>query len=77
MVKLISRGCAAGTAALALSLLGGGVASAAEQAPQAPQEQPAVWALPGVDTGALLGPTTQLPAQALAPVDGVLTALGG
>lgn len=74
MATMITRACAAGTAALALALLGGGVASAADQAPQ---PSPSVWVVPGLDTGALLGLTTQVPAQALAPVDGVLTALGG
>lgn len=76
MATMIARTCAAGTAALALALLGGGVASAADQAPQ-PSPSPSVWVVPGLDTGALLGLTTQVPAQALAPVDGVLTALGG
>jgi hypothetical protein len=63
----ITRAAAAGTAAVALTLLGSGVASA---------DEPSVWALPGVDTGALLGPAVHVP-DALSPVAGVLTALGG
>lgn len=36
-----------------------------------------VYLLPGVDLGAILGPTTNLPAEALAPVFSVLTFLAG
>ena len=63
----IARAAAAGTAAVALTLLGSGIANA---------DEPSVWALPGVDTGALLGPAAHAP-DALAPVAGALTALGG
>jgi len=63
----IARAAAVTATAAALTLLGSGVASA---------DEPSVWALPGVDTGALLGPAVHAP-DALAPVAGALTALGG
>ncbi|MCI2420343.1 hypothetical protein MOQ72_23130 [Saccharopolyspora sp. K220] len=53
----------AATAAVALTacLLTGGVAAA----------EP-IWVLPGVDLGAVLGPTVQLPTQLLQPIVGLL-----
>ncbi|MEV0702309.1 hypothetical protein AB0I53_30945 [Saccharopolyspora sp. NPDC050389] len=61
MAKSIRRFAAATAAALAACLLTGGVATA----------EP-IWVLPGVDLGAVLGPTVQLPTQLLQPVFDVL-----
>ncbi|GAA1022919.1 MULTISPECIES: hypothetical protein [Amycolatopsis] len=36
---------------------------------------PSVWVVPGLDAGSLLGPTTQAPAQLLAPVFNAITAV--
>ncbi|MGW7535665.1 hypothetical protein [Amycolatopsis sp. NPDC054798] len=36
---------------------------------------PSVWVIPGLDAGSLLGPTTQAPAQLLAPVFNLVTAV--
>lgn len=67
--RVVSRALvAAAFGAVALGV-GGGVASA--------DDGTAIWLLPGVDAGALLGPTVGLPTALLAPVDGVLTYLAG
>ncbi|MEU6270564.1 hypothetical protein [Saccharopolyspora shandongensis] len=63
MATSIRRFAAATATALAACLLTGGVATA----------EP-IWVLPGVDLGAVLGPTVQLPTQLLQPV---FDALGG
>ena len=55
-------------AAVAFVPLAGGVASAA------PAGGPAVWLVPGVDVGSLLGPVGQ-PLDLLAPVYGLITAI--
>ncbi|MFC4003246.1 hypothetical protein ACFS2C_15725 [Prauserella oleivorans] len=52
------------------------LAAASGVAAAEPQD-PATWLLPGVDAGALLGPTVGLPTDALAPLYGVLTLLAG
>lgn len=67
MRKLIVRSLVAGLAGAAALGLGSGVASA---------DTP-IWLVPGVDAGALLSPTTDLPASALGPIDGLLTYLAG
>lgn len=36
---------------------------------------PSIWVVPGLDAGSLLGPTTQAPAQLLAPVFNLVTAV--
>lgn len=36
---------------------------------------PSVWVVPGLDAGSLLGPTAQAPAQLLAPVFNLVTAV--
>ncbi|CAM05091.1 hypothetical protein A8924_6251 [Saccharopolyspora erythraea NRRL 2338] len=59
MRKPIARLLAGAAAGVALTCLSGGVAHA---------ETTPVWLLPGVDAGAVLGPTAELPAQALRPV---------
>ncbi|QUH00937.1 hypothetical protein HUO13_08990 [Saccharopolyspora erythraea] len=59
MRKPIARLLAGTAAGVALTCLSGGVAQA---------ETTPVWLLPGVDAGAVLGPTAELPAQALRPV---------
>lgn len=59
---------AAGSIAAAAVGLGGGVAGAAETP---------IWLVPGADLGSLLGPTVQLPTEALAPVVQLLTFLAG
>ncbi|MGP4018168.1 hypothetical protein [Saccharopolyspora sp. 5N708] len=61
MSKTSYRFAAAAVAALAACLLTGGVAAA----------EP-IWVAPGVDLGALLGPTVQLPTQLLQPIVGLL-----
>lgn len=61
MATSIRRFAAAAATALAACLLTGGVATA----------EP-IWVLPGVDLGAVLGPTVQLPTQLLQPVFDVL-----
>ncbi|GAA4857814.1 hypothetical protein [Saccharopolyspora rosea] len=65
MRGICRRIAATGLLALALTGAGTGVAAAS----------PAVWLVPGVDAGPLLGPAIGLPTQLLAPVDGLLTAL--
>ena len=67
--KLVRRALVAGAVGAVALGLGGGIASAADG--------PAVWVVPGVDAGALLGPTVGLPTSALAPADGLLTYLAG
>ncbi|RZQ64153.1 hypothetical protein [Amycolatopsis suaedae] len=67
MKRMSARVLVAGAALAVLSLVTGGVAGAAETP---------VWVLPGVDLGGLLGPVAGLPADALAPVYGLLTLLG-
>ncbi|HVW41463.1 MAG TPA: hypothetical protein VHC18_08950 [Amycolatopsis sp.] len=69
MRKVVTRALVAGALGAVALGLDGGVASA--------DDGPAVWVLPGVDAGALLGPTVGLPTGALAPVDGLLTYLAG
>lgn len=65
MRRTCRRIAATGLLALAMTGAGAGVAAA----------EPAVWLVPGVDGGPLLGPTVGLPTRLLAPVDGLLTAL--
>ncbi|MFO7193965.1 hypothetical protein [Thermocrispum sp.] len=55
-------------AVLGLLGLSHGVAGAAELP---------VWVLPGVDVGGVVGPISQLPTQALAPVYQVITLIAG
>lgn len=52
--------------------LAGGVADAAPAAPAA-DPGTAIWAIPGLDLGSLLGPTVGAPTQVLAPVFGIIT----
>ncbi|MEC3979168.1 hypothetical protein [Amycolatopsis sp. H20-H5] len=66
-------------AAAALTGLAGGIATAAP-APGLPSlpalptsGAPAIWAVPGLDAGGLLGPSVQAPTQLLAPVFGLIT----
>lgn len=61
MPKTIRRFVAVAATALAACLLTGGVATA----------EP-IWVLPGVDLGAALAPTVQLPTQVLQPVFDVI-----
>jgi len=68
MSKKLSRATASVVAALALTGMGAGVAHA---------DPPSIWVIPGVDGGGLLSPAVGLPTAALAPVDGLLTALDG
>lgn len=63
MRRIAARTAMIAAAGAALFAVTGGVAAA---------ETP-VWLLPGVDAGQLLGPTTQLPEQALAPVFDLIT----
>lgn len=58
----------------ALSGLAGGVASAAPL-PGLPTGggDPAVWLIPGVDLGGLLGPAVAVPTDVLAPIFGIVT----
>ena len=63
MKKQFARAVVVATAGVALASLTGGVAQA---------EPTPVYVLPGVDAGALLGPTAQVPQQALQPVFGAL-----
>ncbi|MEV7550810.1 hypothetical protein AB0N89_14390 [Amycolatopsis sp. NPDC089917] len=57
----------------ALSGLAGGVASA-DPLPGPPTGGgPAVWLIPGVDLGSLLGPTVPVPTDLLAPIYGIIT----
>lgn len=55
--------------------LAGGVADAAPAAPAAPAAAPAtaIWVIPGLDLGSLLGPSIAAPTQVLAPVYGLIT----
>ncbi|WP_410650127.1 hypothetical protein [Amycolatopsis sp. cmx-4-54] len=55
----------------ALSGLAGGVASA-DPLP-AGGGAPAVWLIPGLDLGGLLGPTVPVPTDVLAPIYGLIT----
>jgi hypothetical protein len=61
-------------AAGALSGLAGGIASA-DTLPGLPAAggDPAVWLVPGVDLGGLLGPAVPVPTDALAPIFGIIT----
>lgn len=61
MSQSIRRAATAVTLALSAVLVTGGVANAES-----------VWLLPGVDLGAVLTPTIQLPTQLLAPVVAIL-----
>lgn len=61
MSQSIRRAATAVTLALGAVLVTGGVANAES-----------VWLLPGVDLGAVLTPTIQLPTQLLAPVVAIL-----
>ncbi len=57
----------------ALSGLAGGVASA-DTLPGSPAgDDPAVWLVPGVDLGGLLGPAVPVPTDVLAPIFGIIT----
>lgn len=58
--------------------LAGGVADAAPAspaAPAAPSDAPAtaIWLIPGLDLGSLLGPSIAAPTELLAPVYGLVT----
>ncbi|RSN57511.1 hypothetical protein DMH01_26305 [Amycolatopsis sp. WAC 04182] len=55
----------------ALSGLAGGVASA-DPLPTG-GDGPAVWLIPGLDLGGLLGPTVPVPTDVLAPIYGIIT----
>jgi hypothetical protein len=59
-------------AAGVLAGLAGGVAAAAPATPAA-APAPAIWALPGLDLGSLLGPSVAAPTEVLAPVYGLIT----
>jgi hypothetical protein len=74
MMKKTARILLPLAAAAALFGLAGGVADAAPATPAAVSADPgtAIWALPGLDVGSLLGPTIAAPAQLLAPLDGLL-----
>ncbi|MEB3366962.1 hypothetical protein [Saccharopolyspora mangrovi] len=61
MSTSIRRAATAVAIAVSAALLTGGVANAES-----------VWVLPGVDLGAVLTPTVQLPTQLLAPVVAIL-----
>ncbi|MEV4730944.1 hypothetical protein [Saccharopolyspora sp. NPDC049426] len=61
MFKSVRRAAASVAIAVSAVLLTGGVANAES-----------VWVLPGVDLGAVLTPTVQLPTQLLAPVVALL-----
>ncbi len=76
MPRMLTRVLAGSAAVLALTVAGGGIASAADAAPAA-QGGTSVWVLPGVDAGALLDPLVQVPTGVLAPIAGVLGGLGG
>ncbi|MFI5562962.1 hypothetical protein ACIA2T_27085 [Amycolatopsis japonica] len=56
----------------ALSGLAGGVASA-DPLPGLHAGGPAVWLIPGLDLGGLLGPTVPVPTDVLAPIYGIIT----
>ena len=62
-------------AAAALFGLAGGVADAAQATPAATSTDPgtAIWVIPGLDVGSLLGPTIGAPAQVLAPLYGLIS----
>src|SRR5690606_27781815 len=68
MKTSLKRAAVLGATVIGLFGLSGGIAGAAETP---------VWVLPGVDGEALIGPISQLPTQALAPVYDVLTLLAG
>ncbi len=74
MVKAGKLALATGIAAAALTATAG-AANAESETPV--EEPPAVHVLPGLDLGPVLGPTAEVPAIALAPVHGLLTAIGG
>ncbi|MDI2028404.1 hypothetical protein QFW96_07270 [Saccharopolyspora sp. TS4A08] len=61
MSASVRRAATAVALAVSAALLTGGVAQAE-----------AIWVLPGVDLGAVLTPTVQLPTQLLAPVVALL-----
>ncbi|WP_424189045.1 hypothetical protein ACOBQX_11755 [Actinokineospora sp. G85] len=67
-MKKLSRAATAAFASAVLMLAGAGIASA--------DDGTAVWLLPGVDLGFLLGPTANIPG-ALAPVFDLLRFIGG
>ena len=74
MVRAGRLALATGVVAAALTVAAGPASAGSEE----PVEQPpAVHVLPGVDLGPVLGPTAEVPAIALAPVHGLLTAIGG
>ncbi len=69
MTRPIARCVAAGLTALVLACATGGVAQAADTS--------SIWVVPGAVAGPLLDPVVQAPSQALAPVFGLLGAVGG
>jgi hypothetical protein len=85
MKRTIARVLLPLAAAGAFAALAGGVADAAPTTPAAPTapapglpalpagDGTAIWLIPGVDLGALLGPTVQAPTELLAPVFNLIT----
>ena len=73
MTRIAARILLPLAAAGAFAGLAGGVAEAAET--DAGPAAPPIWVVPGLDAGGLLGPTTQAPAQLLAPVFAAITAI--
>jgi hypothetical protein len=77
MKRIASRVLVPAAAAAAMFGLAGGVAHAAPEAQAAPVAQGVpVWVLPGLDLGSVLDPSVALPAQALAPVVGLVSLVG-
>jgi hypothetical protein len=69
MTRLLARTLLGGAVALALTGAGAGMANA-DPAP-APGDT-AIWLVPGLDGGGLLGPSIPAPTEVLAPIFGVL-----
>lgn len=74
MVRAGKLAFATGVVAAALTVTAGPASAGSEEPVEDP---PAVHVLPGLDLGPVLGPTAEVPAIALAPVHGLLTAIGG
>lgn len=73
MKRIAARVLLPMAAAVALSGLAGGIASA-DTLPGLPTGgDPAVWLVPGVDLGGLLSPVVPVPTDALAPIFGIIT----
>jgi hypothetical protein len=77
MKRPFARVLVGGAITLALAGIGMGTATAAppQQPAPPPNNPPSVWLVPGVDLGPVLGWTTNLPVEALYPVDWTLTQL--